>query len=88
MLLQRNICALESFHKRAVRRITRCHIYKDAEGNWCYPDHDTLMQKCRLSPIMTYVKLHCGTLLQYFEGVKTDLLSEVHNLKLLPRDAH
>lgn len=87
-LSRRDIRALESFHKRAVRHITGCHIRRDANGVWSYPDHDALMKKCGLFPIMTYIERRRGTLRKYLEDERPELLAEVSELRPAPRDAH
>ena len=87
-LSKRDIRALESFHKRAIRHITGCHIRRDADGVWSYPDHDALMKMCGLLPIGTYVERRRGTLRRYLEDARPELLAEVNKLHAAPRDAH
>ena len=43
---KRNMEALERFHKRTARHMTGCQIYRNARGEWSYPDHDQLLRRC------------------------------------------
>lgn len=64
---KRNMLILDEFHKRAVRHITERHILKERVGSWTYPNHDELLERCRLKLIEEYIKRRRWTLRQYFE---------------------
>ena len=51
-----NLIKLRSFHNRAVRYMTGEHIREIREDEWEYPNHETLLRKCGLFAIDTYVK--------------------------------
>lgn len=84
----RNMGALERFHKRAVRHITGCHIQRNAQGIWSYPDHAHLLRRCGLWPLRVYVERRRGTLRKYLEDHKSELLDEVGDLSAPARDPH
>ena len=78
---------LDRFHKRAIRHMTGNHIQKNREGEWSYPDHDVLFQKCRLLPIARYIERRRGTLRNYLETTKPDLFWTVQGLSPPARGA-
>ena len=77
---ERDMGKLRSFHWRAIRYMTGCHIRKrggeGGEGDWEYPNHKELMVKCKLLPIETYVERRRGTLRKYLEENRADVLAE------------
>ena len=73
---QRDLKILRSFHRRAVRYMTNNHIRKLDENEWVYPDHDSLERTCGLFDMNTYIKRRRGTLREYFEKFRPDLLRE------------
>ena len=80
--------ALKCFHKRVMQHITGCHVQRDAAGNWSYPDHEDLGEKCGFWPMVEYIKQRQGTLQKYSEEFKPDLLWEVSGLQPPPQDVH
>ena len=83
-----NMEALARFHKQVVRRITRCHIRRDAQGVWTYPDHDALLCWCGLWPINVYVEQQRGTLWEYLEEHKVELFEDVADQLATAQDLH
>ena len=77
---QKNMMKLKSFHNRAIRYMTGQHIRKNGE-EWSYPEHEDLLEKCRLFPIETYIARRRGTLLEYLKKHRPELLQEVKNIK-------
>ena len=59
--------ALRSFHRRAVRYMTGCHIRKLQDGKWSYPSHEKLLKECGLLEIDMYIQRRRGTLRKYLE---------------------
>ena len=88
VVTKRSLGKLQRFHKRALRHMTGRHIVKDGEGNWTYPDHRELLEKCGLLPIEVYIARRRGTVRKYFETYKKDLLDEVERLGPPARDPH
>ena len=76
----RDMEALERFQKKATRYMTNSHIRKDPQGNWHYPDHGKLMRECGLQTVEVYIRRRRGTLRQYFETYKPELLKEVTSI--------
>ena len=68
----RNMQLLRSFHHRAARYMTGQHIKKQGDGTWEYPDHDSLLRKCGLFPMKTYIERRRGTLRKYLEETKEE----------------
>ena len=64
---------LRSFHLRAVRYMTGVHIRKEGE-EWSYPDHEVLLEKCGLLPINVYVERRRGTLREYLEKNRKEVI--------------
>ena len=60
--------------------MTGDHIRKNQNGDWEYPHHEGLEKKCQLFPIDTYIKWRRGTLWQYLESNRKDLIKEVKKL--------
>ena len=52
------------------------HIRKESSGEWKYPNHQILEQKCALFPIATYIKRRRGTLWKYFLEFRKELIEE------------
>ena len=46
------------------------------ENEWVYPDHESLERTCGLFDMNTYIKRRRGTLREYFEKFRPDLLRE------------
>ena len=65
---------LRSFHRRAVRYMTNSHIRKLEGDRWRYPNHGELEFQCGLFDIDTYIKRRRGTLREYLEKNRVDLL--------------
>ena len=78
---------LNSFHKRAMRYMTGCHIRRYGE-DWEYPDHKILLRRCRLFPIETYLERQRGTLREYFMENRRDLLDEAIQQNRHAKDVH
>ena len=72
---------LRSFHIRAVRFMTGSHIRKGAGGQWSYPEHDVLLEKCDLQAIDTYIERRRITLKRYLELYRSGLLAEVERCR-------
>jgi hypothetical protein len=72
--------ALERFQKKATRYMTNSPIRKDSQGVWHYPDHGKLMRECGLQTVDVYIRRRRGTLRQYFETYKPELLKEVTSI--------
>lgn len=83
-----NYQKLQSFHRRATRYMTNKHLRKREDDTWYYPDHDSLLRKCRLFPIETYVKRRRGMLRRYLEDKKTSLLREAEKCGRHCKDVH
>ena len=77
---------LDRFHKQGARHMTLNHITQDKDGNWLLPDHDALLKKCALWPMLTYIERRRGTLQAYLEEHKGDLLVKVVGLLPPARD--
>lgn len=56
--------------------MTGCHIRKRGEGDWEYPNHVILENKCQLFPIETYIKRRRGTLWKYLLEYRKELVEE------------
>ena len=80
--------ALDRFHKRSIRHITRRSIQKERDGSWTYPNHDELFERFILKPIEEYIKRRRWTLRQYFELHKTKRLEIVSQIGPPARDPH
>ena len=76
---QRNENKLDSFHRQAVRYLTNTHIQKLNNGQWVHPTHDPLFRKCGIFPINIYIKRRRGTLHQYLEKNRAELLQKAEN---------
>ena len=74
---ERKMNKLHSFHKRAIRHMTGKHIQKNGEDEWEYPNHESLLKKCKMFPINIYIERRRGTLRRYMEQYRSELLSEV-----------
>ena len=61
---------LEAFHKKIARNITNCHIRPDPqnEGEWIYPDTESVLKKASLLPIEEYIKRRKNTISQYAQN--------------------
>ena len=70
---------LQSFHKRVTRYLTNLHIQKVRNDEWIYPDHEELLKKCELYPIDIYLQRRRGTLREYLDTYKKNLLREAEN---------
>ena len=68
---RRDLKKLESFHLRAVRHMTGSHI-RCVNDEWEYPNHNYLLNKCRLHPIEKYIERRRGTLMKYFMNYRKD----------------
>ena len=64
---------LQSFHRRALRYMTGHHIRKRGE-KWEHPNHELLAKQCRLFDIDTYIARRRGTLREYMDEFRKDLL--------------
>ena len=71
---------LNSFHQRAIRHMTGKHIRKVGEDKWEYPDHQKLLLKCNLFPIEIYLERRRGTLWEYLNKNKKELVERMQNL--------
>ena len=80
--------ALRSFHRRAVRYMTGSHIRKLINGNWTYPNHETLLKECGLLDIDAYIERRRGTLRQYLETNRLDLLESAEATKKHAKDVN
>ena len=78
---------MKSFHNRALRYMTGCHIWKE-EGGWEYPSHDALELKCKLFSVETYIKRRRGTMWKYFNEFRRGLLEETERIKAPPRSVN
>ena len=78
---QKNLVILGdfSFHRQAVRYLTNTHIQKLNNGQWVHPTHDPLFRKCGIFPINIYIKRRRGTLHQYLEKNRAELLQKAEN---------
>lgn len=79
---------LRSFHRRAVRYMTGCHIRKTADDRWEYPNHEALQETCGLFSIETYVQRRRGTLRKYLEENRLDLLKEAMEMTAPSKNSH
>ena len=84
---KRNLAKLNVFHRRAVRHMTGQHIRKGDDGSWSYPDHEILLEKCRLLPIEAYITRRRATLRKYLAKFKPDLLADAEELTAPMGDA-
>ena len=82
----RSMQELDNFHKRAVQHMTGKDIRKVASGEWHYPDHNALLHCCALWPMSVSIQRRRGTLREYMEKHKSELLEEVQTL--LPPARH
>ena len=87
VLTTRLVQILNSFHLRAVRHMTGEHIRKLQDGTWEYPDHNTLLQKCELEPIMAYVERRRTTLWTYLRNHKRDMMTVAEQTRTPARHA-
>merc|ERR1711986_52946 len=71
---------LNSFHRRVVRHMTGDHIRKMGEDKWEYPDHHKLFMKCNLFPMEVYLERRRGTLWEYLNKNKKELVDRMQNL--------
>ena len=78
---------LRTFHNQVVRYITRCHILKRGDGTWEIPDHEVLRRKCGLETIETYVERRRGTLREYLDTSRRELLESVSECQPPPLHA-
>ena len=62
------------------------HIRKVREGEWSYPDHESLLEICELATIDTYLERRRSTLLCYLEANRAELLSKARNCSRHCRD--
>ena len=67
---------LQSFHRRAIRYMCGSHIRKDEKGEWNYPNHKNLLNKCGLHSIDVYLEKRRGTLHRYLTSNRPNLLKE------------
>jgi len=56
------------------------HIKKVDEDKWEYPDHEKLLEICKLHPIEKYIERRRGTLRRYFETYRKNLLDSVQKV--------
>ena len=73
-----NMKKLESFHKRATRYMTGKHIRK-INDLWEYPNHEELLKICKLFPVDIYIQRRRGTLKNYFDKYREELLAEAES---------
>ena len=73
----RDMEAPEHFHKKAIRYMAGEHIQNDGLGEWQYPYHWKLYRLRGFKPINFYIQKRRGTLRQYFEMEKAELLENV-----------
>jgi hypothetical protein len=55
VITRRSLCRLDTFHHRCARYLAHMHIRRNSEGVWMYPPSAEVLEKCGLSPIMTYI---------------------------------
>ena len=65
--------------------MTGHHIRKRSDGSWEYPEHEALLQKCKLEPIETYIARRRETLRTYIENNKRDLLETTKKIQVPAR---
>ena len=87
-ITERNMDKLRRFHWRAARYMSGRHIRKNLDGTWSYPDHEKVLEECRLLPMETYIKRRRGTLRAYLEEHKRALLEEAERMRAPARDPH
>ena len=80
--------ALRSFHRRAVRYMSGKHIRKHENDEWEYPNHEDLLRKCGLVDINIYIERRRGTLRNYLEKYRKDLLDRAEKSKRHARDVN
>ena len=78
---------LRSFHARAVRYMTGSHIRKVRE-EWEYPYHKKFLKICGLLPIEVYLERRRGSLRNYLEKWRPDLLEEAERCENHCLDVH
>ena len=76
IIKEKDYRALRSFHRRAVRYMTRNHIRKLMNNQWIYPNHDESLKQCGLLDIDIYIERRRGTLRKYLQEYMSDLLQE------------
>ena len=81
-----NLRKLRSFHHRAIRYMTRRHIWKLEEGKWEYPDHEELRKKCRLARIETEIEKRKENLRTFLTEERPELWEEAKRTKPPARD--
>ena len=59
--------------------MTGNHI-RCVNDKWEYPNHEELLKKCKLAPMETYVERRRGTLWEYLEKYRKDLLREARKI--------
>ena len=79
-ITNKNKLKLQSFHDRALRYMSGKHIKKVDEDKWEYPDHEELLEICKLHPIEKYIERRRGTLRRYFETYRKNLLDSVQKV--------
>ena len=79
-ITNKNKLKLQSFHNRALRYISGKHIKKVNEDKWEYPNHEELLEICKLHPIERYIERRRGTLRRYFETYRKNLLDSVQKV--------
>ena len=77
VVTEKDMNKLESFHKRAIRHMTGTHICKLSDKEWVFPDHSELLLKCRLFPMSIYLERRRGTLREYIEKNRGDLIQKM-----------
>ena len=88
VIKKRDYIALRSFHRRAVRYMSGKHIRKHEYDEWEYPNHEELLRKCGLVDINIYIERRRGTLRNYLEKYRKDLLDRAEKSKRHARDVN
>ena len=61
--------------------MTGSHIRKLRDGRWTYPNHEELLKECGLLEIDSYIERRRGTLRQYMETNRLELLKSAEETK-------
>ena len=60
--------------------MTGQHIQKISDHKWTYLNHEKLLKKCKLFPMDIYLERRRGTLRDYFNKYRSELLNEMQQL--------